>query len=105
MNVVGFRVGLGVGINSCKFTAEIFTTLVASTGRLFSHNLGAVVNENANVDPPVIAAVYHFPQAACTTRWPSRTDIHSGSSDRWCREAGGRGWQTKKQGWPSIECS
>lgn len=73
------------------------TSLVASTGR-FSQNLGAVVNEKKNVDPPVIAAVYHFPQAACTTRWPSRTDIHSGSSDRCCREAGGRREKEKKNG-------
>lgn len=31
---------------------------------------------------PVRAAVYHFPQSAKTKRWSSKTDINSGSNDR-----------------------
>lgn len=53
---------------------------------------------NYGGDSPVIAAVYHFPHAACTTRWPSRTDIHSGSSDRCCHESMGKDGSRKKNG-------
>lgn len=31
---------------------------------------------------PVRAAVYHFPQSAKINRWSSKTDINSGSNDR-----------------------